>query len=69
MASTGYRGLSGQSSVEYAVVFAAFLALVLGLGSLVNLFDSGLVVKHALMSASHHLSDVFNGAWADILLY
>lgn len=66
---TACKGVCGQSTVEYAVVFAAFLALVLGLGSLANLFGEGLVVQHALMSASHHLSDVFNGAWADILLY
>ncbi len=61
--------LSGQSTVEYAIVFAAFLALVLGLGTMADLFQSGLVVEHALQSASHHLKNVATGAWADVLLY
>ncbi len=63
------RGLSGQSTVEYAIVLAAFLALVIGLGAMADLFQSGLVVEHALQSASHHLKDVATGAWADVLLY
>lgn len=61
--------LSGQSTVEYVIVFAAFLALVLGLGTMADLFQSGLVVEHALQSASHHLKNVATGAWADVLLY
>ncbi len=61
--------VSGQSTVEYVIVFAAFLALVLGLGAMADLFQSGLVVEHALQSASHHLKDVATGAWADVLLY
>ncbi len=60
---------SGQSTVEYAIVLAAFLALVLGLGAMADLFQSGLVVEHALQSASHHLKNVATGAWADVLLY
>ncbi len=63
------RRLSGQSTVEYAIVFAAFLALVLGLGAMADLFQSGMVVEHALQSASHHLKNVATGAWADVLLY
>ncbi len=65
----GDRRLSGQSTVEYAIVFAAFLALVLGLGAMADLFQSGMVVEHALQSASHHLKNVATGAWADVLLY
>ncbi len=65
----GGRRLSGQSTVEYAIVFAAFLALVLGLGAMADLFQSGMVVEHALQSASHHLKNVATGAWADVLLY
>lgn len=65
----GSRRLSGQSTVEYAIVFAAFLALVLGLGAMADLFQSGMVVEHALQSASHHLKNVATGAWADVLLY
>lgn len=65
----GGRRLSGQSTVEYAIVFAAFLALVLGLGAMADLFQSGMVVEHALQSASHHLKNVATGAWVDVLLY
>lgn len=65
----GSGRLSGQSTVEYAIVFAAFLALVLGLGAMADLFQSGMVVEHALQSASHHLKNVATGAWADVLLY
>lgn len=59
----------GQSSVEYVIVFAAFLAMVIGLGAVANLLESGLVLEHALQSASHHLSNVPTAAWADIFLY
>ncbi len=63
------RDLRGQSTVEYAVVFAAFLAMVIGLGALSKLFESGLVLDHALQSASHHLKSAATAAWADIFLY
>ena len=59
----------GQSSVEYAIVFAAFLAMVLGLGVISHLLESGLALEHSLQSASHHLKDVASAAWADIFLY
>lgn len=62
------RRFRGQSSVEYAIV-AAFLAMVVGLGAVANLLESGLVLEHALQSASHHLSNVAAAAWADIFLY
>lgn len=59
----------GQSSVEHVIVFAAFLAMVIGLGAVANLLESGLVLEHALQSASHHLNNVLTAAWADIFLY
>lgn len=62
-------GHSGQSTVEYALIFAGFLALVIGLGVLCHLFDAGLVLDHALQSASHHLREVAEGAWLDVFLY
>lgn len=61
--------LKGQSSVEYAIVFAAFLAVVIGLGAMADLLGSGLILDHALQSASHHLKDVASAAWSDIFLY
>ena len=59
----------GQSTVEYAIVFVAFLSLVLAMGLLWRLFDTGLVVDHALQSASHHLQEVAEGALLDVFLY
>ena len=75
MASTAFKGLhvatcgKGQSTVEFAIVTAAFLAVALGLSSLWQAFDQGLLVQHALQSASHHLYAAGSGAWFDVLAY
>ena len=45
----------GQGTVEYALVLAALLVIVLGLGALAHLFMDGSVANHALASASHHV--------------
>lgn len=60
---------SGQGTVEYAVVFAALLALVVGLGAIWRLFDGGAVVQHALQSASHHVQSAAAGAIGDVFQY
>ena len=60
---------AGQSTVEYAVIFAGFLALIIGLGTVWRLFETGLVLEHALQSAAHHLQQVAEGAWLDVFLY
>lgn len=60
---------AGQATVEYVVVFAGFLAMVIGLGVVVDFLESGLVVQHALQSASHHMQSALTAAWADVLLY
>ncbi|MEF2655321.1 MAG: TadE/TadG family type IV pilus assembly protein [Eggerthellaceae bacterium] len=65
----GGKARLGQSTVEFAIVCAAFLSVVIALGSLWRIFDLGLVVDHALQSASHHLSQVASGAWLDVFLY
>lgn len=59
----------GQSTVEFAVVAAAFLAVALGLGALWRVASGGLFVDHALSSASHHVQEASPQALADILLY
>lgn len=41
--------------MEYALLLAAFLTVVMGLGLLMRALDSGLFVEHALASASHHV--------------
>lgn len=66
---TSWGKACGQSSVEYAIVLAAFLALIVGLGAFWRLFDAGIIIEHALQSASHHLQGVASGSWSDVLLY
>jgi hypothetical protein len=66
---TEIRGEDGQSNVEFALVFAAFLCIVIALGALWRAVDGGLFVEHALQSASHHLASVDIGAWGDVLAY
>lgn len=67
------RGLlcnrSGQGTVEYAVVLAAFMAIVVALGALWHFLDAGTVVQHALQGASHHLQSVTAGAIGDVFQY
>lgn len=59
----------GQSTVEYAVVLAALLAIVLGLGALARLFTSASVVNHAIFSASHHVGGDMVAAVLDIFAF
>lgn len=59
----------GQSTVEFAIVFAAFLCIVIGMGALWRLSDGGALLQHALQSASHHLVASSLGAWGDVLAY
>lgn len=58
----------GQATVEYVVVLAGVLCVVVGLGALFNAFESGLVVRHAVSSASHHV--VAGSGWLlDVFAY
>lgn len=63
------RNTNGQSTLEFALVGAGFLSLVIALGTLWRAVESGLFVDHALSSASHHLSMVFMGVIGDVFLY
>ena len=58
----------GQSTVEYAVIMAAFLTLIIAFASLWQVLDGGVFVAHALATASHHLTGVFSGVLADAFL-
>jgi Flp pilus assembly protein TadG len=60
---------SGQGTVEFALICAGFLSLLLALGALWHAFQSGTFVAHALLSASHHLSEVAPGVIGDVFLY
>lgn len=59
----------GQATVEYAVVAGALVAVVVGLGALWRLAESGALVDHAVLSASHHIHMATLGGGADVLLY
>lgn len=52
---------SGQSTVEYAIVFTALLGVVVGVGALMNVVHDGLFVQHAVTSGSHAVSAAAGG--------
>lgn len=60
---------SGQSTVEFALVAAAFLAVIAGLGALWRLASGGALIEHALATASHCVESASPQAMADVLLY
>ena len=62
------RERAGQGTVEYAVVTAALLAVVIGIGVLWRAFDAGLFVEHAVASASHHVAGAA-GAIIDVFSF
>lgn len=56
----------GQSTVEFAIVTAAFLVIVVALSLLWNMGDTGIFIDHAISSASHHLQDAAAGIVGDV---
>ena len=60
---------AGQATVEYAVVLFGMMAVVVGLSVLARFLESGSLIDHALMSASHHVSGVSAGSIVDVFLY
>ncbi|MBP3866381.1 MAG: hypothetical protein J6D25_01040 [Eggerthellaceae bacterium] len=62
-------GESGQSTVEFAVVTAGFLALSVALSALWHVLSDGVLVEHALAVASHHVQAVAPVTIVDIFLY
>lgn len=59
----------GQSTVEFAVVTVAFLAVTAALSALWHALADGVFVEHALAVASHHIQAVAPTTIADIFLY
>ncbi|MSA60928.1 hypothetical protein GKE55_03660 [Gordonibacter pamelaeae] len=59
----------GQGTVEFALVTAGLLAVIVACGALWRSFEGGLFVEHALMAASHHVQGAALGAVADVFLY
>lgn len=56
----------GQSTVEFAIVTAALLIVVVAISLLWNLGDNGIFVEHAISSASHHLQEAAAGIVGDV---
>ncbi|MBQ9000578.1 MAG: hypothetical protein IJ087_01840 [Eggerthellaceae bacterium] len=53
------RSVRGQSTVEFAVVTAGFLAVTVALGSLWRAFADGLLIEHALAVTPVNIADIF----------
>ena len=64
-----HAGGGGQGTVEFALVAAAFLSLAIGLGALASALQDGLLLEHALASASHQVQGGSAGTLADLFLY
>lgn len=62
------RSQSGQSTVEFAIVFVALLCVLAGIGLLMNAVESGMFVDHAIASASHNAS-IAPGGMVDVFSY
>lgn len=60
---------SGQSTVEFALIGAALLSVVIAIALLWHVFESGLFIEHALAGASHHVQSVSAGVVGDVFLY
>ena len=52
---------AGQSTVEYAVVAAGFIALVVGLGAVSEFLQDGTLARHAAAAASHAVGASLGG--------
>lgn len=63
------KGGKGQSTVEFALVTAAFLCIAFALGALWDVLKEGVAVQHAIASASHHVQSGALGNIADLFLY
>ena len=61
------KGESGQGTVEFCLVVAGFLAVLLGAWAMLKGFSQGMLPDHALSSAAHSLSASPAGVLADIL--
>lgn len=61
--------ITGQSTIEFALITFGFLSLVIAVSVLWHAFADGLFVEHALSSASHHLSGISLGVVGDVFLY
>lgn len=61
-------GCEGQSTVEFAVVTAVLLCVVIGLSAFWRLAGQGVIAEHATKAASHHVEGSAS-AVADVFSY
>lgn len=61
-----FMGECGQSTVEFCLVLAGFMALVIGCWAIVSAFAGGELPIHAIASAAHALAASPTGVLADI---
>lgn len=62
------RADRAQSTVEYALITAGLIIVIIGLGAMARVWNSGEVVSHALASASHSINGML-GCIADVFCY
>lgn len=57
---------SAQGTVEFAIVTAAFLIIVIAISAFWNLSEDGILIEHAIKSASHQIENVATGFLGDV---
>lgn len=55
-----------QSTVEFAIIVAAMLIIVIALSLIWKTSSNGLLIEHALNSASHHIEQAAIGIVGDV---
>ena len=66
---TTFSRRNGQSTVEFAIVAAALVAVTVALMAFWKLLANGQLVQHALAVASHHIQMVAPATISDLFLY
>lgn len=61
--------MQGQGTVEYALVTAVFLAIIIALGALAQALGGNVFAQHIASSASHVVEGGLLQAVGDILYY
>ena len=58
----------GQGTVEFALVFVAILAVIIGIAAIWRMTSGGTLMQHVVSAASHHVEGSI-GAVADVFVY
>ena len=57
---------NGQSTIEFAIVAASMIIIVVSLSLIWKLGDNGILIEHAIKSASHHIQEAAIGIIGDV---